>query len=121
MKRILIIDDDPGIQDLLRKTLTLKEYDVVCVSDGKEGLEKFNSDIFDLVITDIFMPEKDGFEIIKEICIKDSGMKIIAISGGANFAFEESMSIATHLGADHFLEKPFQIKKIISVVEELIG
>ncbi len=82
MARILIIDDDDNIIRLLNRILKNAGYDVIEAVNGREGLKVFKKDQIDLVITDIFMPEKEGMETVVELQMINPEIKIIAISGG---------------------------------------
>ena len=81
MPRILVIDDDEPIRIALRKMLESEGHEVVEASDGARGLRLFDEQPADLVIADILMPEKEGFEVIRELLVKKPDVKIIAMSG----------------------------------------
>lgn len=77
---------------------------------------------YDLIICDLFMPNKDGMELIMELRLNKNKVKIIAISGGTkNLPAEMYLNVTSETGADRILEKPFHGEKLIRVVEELIG
>ncbi len=82
MPRILIIEDDEEIRDLLESLLTREGYTVATAANGKQGVAAFLAQPFDLVITDIIMPEKDGIEAIMDLRRGRPELKLIAISGG---------------------------------------
>src|SRR4030042_230547 len=113
MQRILLIEDDDQYRALLRKALEEAQYEVIEAPDGMVGLQRYRQNSCALVVTDIFMPEKEGLETIMELRKITPGVKIIAISGGglrgkyagikgANLALES----AKHFGADCVLLKP---------------
>ncbi len=83
MKNILVIDDDPSIRGIVRLYLEDAGYTVFDAEDGRVGLEVFAKQPVDLVILDIFMPEMDGIETIQELREKNTGCKVLAISGGS--------------------------------------
>ena len=111
MKHILVIDDDLEIRILLRKFLEMHNFLVSEAANGKRALELCKSTRFDLIIVDIYMPEKDGITFIKELQEIASDLKIIAISGGESGHFFTSslqLDVAKSIGAFHTLQKPFK-------------
>ena len=121
MARILIIDDDVQILDMLRQTLEREGYEVVDAPNGKEGIRLYREDPADLIITDIIMPEKEGIEIIVELKRDFPNVKIIAISGGGQIGSEEYLRIAKGLGALRTFTKPVEREELLGAVQELIG
>jgi len=120
MRKILIIDDEPYILLMLKKMLEKAGYEVDLASNGKEGMDLFEKDKADLVITDIIMPDKEGLEIILEMKKQRPDLKIIAISGGGRISPESYLECATHFGASRVFQKPFKQKELVSAVNELI-
>jgi DNA-binding NtrC family response regulator len=119
MSRILIIDDDAGVRAYLQHGLSLGAYDVVVAPNGNEGIQRHRESPVDLVITDLFMPEKDGLETITELRRDSPSLPIIAISGG--HATSGSMLQAARLvGAANILEKPFDAGKLLSMIESAL-
>ena len=96
MRKILIIDDEPYILLMLKKMLEKAGYEVDMASNGQQGMELFEKDNADLVITDIIMPDKEGLEIILEMKKQRPDLKIIAISGGGRISPESYLECATH-------------------------
>jgi len=94
MARILIIDDEPQLLDMLGQTFEREGYDIVKASNGKEGIKLYRENPVDLIITDIIMPEKEGIETIFELRKDFPDLKIIAISGGGRIEPEEYLDIA---------------------------
>ena len=84
MARILVVDDDQDMRKLLRKTLEKAGYEVVEAPDGVKATRVYQQNPADIIITDIFMPEKEGLELIQEVKRNFPGAKIIAISGGVS-------------------------------------
>jgi len=121
MARILIIDDDEQIVDMLSQTLEREGYDIATASDGDEGLDRFRENPADLIITDLIMPEKEGIEIIIELRATYPNIKIIAISGGARTAPEEYLALAKGLGAQHTFTKPVNRDELLSAIHELLN
>ena len=121
MPRILVIDDEESIRDLLRTMLEREGYDVLDASNGAEGIKLCVNDPADLVITDIIMPEKDGMETIVEIRREFPDTKIIAISGGDRVEPGAYLEMAKKLGAQDTFTKPFEREEILAAVRNLIG
>jgi len=121
MKRILIIEDDEAYQKMLYTVLTEAGFSVSATSDGEKGCSLFREESFDLVITDIFMPEKEGFETIMEIRELSADVKIIAISGGGQFDAMDMLPMSKELGADEVMEKPIAVKQLLQLIEQLFS
>jgi len=119
MVRILVVDDDFQMREMLGVILERKGYDVKTASDGKSALQLQSSKPFDIVITDIIMPEKEGLETISELRRDYPRVKIIAISGGGRYQAESYLELATQIGADRVLVKPFGSWEILGAVREL--
>lgn len=120
MKRILVIDDEEQICDMLHKKLESVGYVVEDAPNGKIGLKLHREDPFDLIITDIFMPEKEGLETIRELRKEHASLKIIAITGGYSSGPDELLNVARMLGADRTFAKPFKLKEIVEAINELL-
>jgi len=120
MARILIIDDDPQILNMLGKTLERKGYEVVKASDGNEGIKINRETPVDLVITDIIMPDKEGIETIFELRRDFPYIKVIAISGGGQIEPEDYLYIAKKIGAHRTFTKPIPREELLKAVRELL-
>ena len=118
--RILIIDDEVQIREMLDQMLTREGYDVVSAPNGKVGMKLCRENPVDLIITDIIMPEKDGIEMILELRHDFSDLKIIAISGGGRLGPDGYLEMAQKLGAHKTFFKPFNRREILDAVEELL-
>lgn len=117
MTRILIIDDDELLRQLLRDTLEHAGYEVVEAHDGHEGLGCFRTTHIDLIITDLIMPKKDGLETIKELRQDAPLVKIIVISGS-----DQSLLMrASQLGVQRVLSKPFRPRELVETVGALVS
>jgi YesN/AraC family two-component response regulator len=121
MARILIIDDDPQILDILGQTLKREGHEVVKAPDGKEGLNLYRENPTDLVITDIIMPETEGIETIMELRRDFPDVKIIAISGGGHIQAEEYLYLAKSLGVQRTFAKPIERDDLLKAVSELFN
>ena len=121
MAKILVIDDEQDIRSLLSNFLVRKGYAVDTASDGEEGMQLFKKNQYDLVIVDIFMPEKEGIETIREIREENTNIKIMAMSGGGMVEKDEILEIAKAFGANQALSKPFEMSNLLTTVHDLIG
>ena len=121
MAKILVIDDDPSIQIMLKKMLEKAGHMVDIACNGSEGLDKIECCPPDLLVTDIVMPEKEGLELIFYLRRKNPGLKIIAISGGGRFNYDGYLTSAKHLGADLTFQKPLAHKEFVQAVSDLIN
>lgn len=120
MARILVIDDDATIRLSLKLALEDADHHVEEAANGLEGIDRFRANPAALVITDIFMPEKEGMELIDEIKRDRPETKIIAISGGGRMNPDDYLTIARRLGADRTLLKPFDIGLLLDTVDVLL-
>ena len=120
MAQILIIDDEPNLRSTLRRTLHQAGHQVSEAGNGAEGIDSYERDPPDLVITDIFMPEKEGIETIIALHRADPDLPIIAISGGGRSG-GAVLSSAEKLGARHTLSKPFRGEQLLSAVSESLS
>ena len=122
MKRILVIDDDIQVRQMLRQTLERQGYEVVDAPDGKEGLRLYRQVPTDLIITDIIMPKKEGVETIIEFKRDFPDVKIIAISGGGRRVDAQNyLSYMKGLGVSHVFTKPFEREELLEAIQELLG
>lgn len=121
MKRILIIDDEPSILQFLRAILEDLGYEVVEALNGEEGMRLFQKGRFDLVITDMVMPVKDGLSTIMELMDREPELPVIAMSGGGAVPKERYLTVASYLGNVRTIPKPFKREIITETVDELIG
>jgi len=119
---ILIIDDNQQVGTLMCRQLERSGHRVELAQDGAEGLRCFVSSSFDLIITDIVMPENDGLGAIRQIQAHSPGTKIIAVSGGGHrIGATDCLSLARHLGARRTLEKPFDTRELVATVEQVLA
>ncbi len=123
MAKILIVDDDKNYRSSLRRLLIDMDYDVIVAENGVAAIESLHENPADIVITDIFMPDKDGLELIMELKKKFQDAKIIAISGSIT-QHNVKLSMleqAKRLGADSIIEKPFQNEKLLSIIKDILN
>jgi len=122
MARILVIDDHYSMRQTIREILEDGGHEVLEAADGQSGIQLQRSQQADLVITDIFMPEKEGLSTIRDLCAEFPGIRTIAMSGGnADLTAPESfIALARRFGARATLTKPFQIDELLTVVNQVL-
>jgi len=120
MKRILIIDDEEAMRDMLYQIIEGEGYEIVTACDGDKGIKLHRKTPFDLIITDIVMPGKEGLETIMELKRHFPNLKIIAISGGGRIKPDNYLAMAKELGADKIFMKPFDIDDFLETVREIM-
>ena len=116
--RILVVDDEQAVRDLLAKTLTLADYDVDAVGDGPAALERLRAATYDLLITDLKMPGMDGLSVIREARRLASDLPVIVITG---YSTEASAIEAINLGVAGYLTKPFRLPRILAAAARALG
>ncbi|MCR5028262.1 MAG: response regulator [Fibrobacter sp.] len=121
MPKVLIIDDEEDIRSVLKDMLGMSGYDVDTAEDGRKAKELYDKTDYDVVITDIIMPEQDGFEVILDYRNKNQLDRIIAISGGGRTSSEDYLNIASHFGVSSIFSKPPNYKDLIAKVDEIVA
>lgn len=122
MARVLVVDDEPAVRSVVEQTMIRFGHDVMTATDGFDALKKLSLGRFDLVITDMVMPEMDGVKLIGHIQERYPNIKIIAISGGGiNHTPQDCLGMAVKLGAVKTLMKPFMLSELSSMTKELLG
>jgi len=122
MGRVLVIDDDPTIRSLVAGILESRGHSLVQAIDGRAGIALFVKENFDLVVTDIVMPEQEGIETITAIRRVNRTVPILAISGSATIGGSgDYLRAAAALGASATLQKPFNPEAFLATVEKLLA
>jgi excisionase family DNA binding protein len=116
--RILVVDDEAAIRDLLAKTLALAEYDVDVAPEGRTAVERLRGSSYDLLITDLRMPGVDGLSVIREARRFRPDLPVVIITG---FSTETSAIEAINLGVAGYLTKPFRVPKVLAVAAKALG
>jgi excisionase family DNA binding protein len=116
--RVLVVDDEATIRDLLSKTLALAEYDVDMAPDGRTALERLRIIPYDLLITDLKMPGVDGLTVIREARRLKADLPVIIITGFSN---EASAIEAVNLGVSGYLTKPFRVPRVLAAAAKALG
>ena len=121
MPSILIIDDDDSVRESLRRTLHKEGYTIMEASEGRRGLKQLERQPVDVILLDMFMPDKDGLETIMALRRTHPGMKIIAMSGGGFKGRVDVLDVAKKLGVRRTLAKPFTREELIEAVEQVLN
>ena len=119
--RILVMDDDGMLRGAIRIALEAAGYEVLEAADGHAGLRLQREQGADLVLVDIFMPERDGLEVIRALRAEHPQPTIVAMSGGGRTGQIEVLEAAAALGASRTLVKPFEPRQLLKVIRELLG
>ena len=112
MPRVLVVDDEPLMRDILRRMLQTEGYEVEEAEDGFEGLQRYRAVPADLVITDLHMPRLSGLDMIKELLHEFPNVKVIMISGDGDMM----RNVVQALGIQETLQKPFQMNAVMAAV-----
>src|SRR4030088_3250417 len=116
--RVLVVDDEASIRDLLSKTLALAEYDVDVAPDGRSALERMRLYPYDLLIADLKMPGMDGLTVIREAKRYKADLPVIIITG---FSTESFAIEAVNLGVAGYLTKPFRVPQVLAAAAKALG
>jgi len=121
LRRILIIDDEADVREMLKVGFEEAGFEVMVAFDGVSGLECYKQQTADLVITDILMPERDGLDLIQTLRVHDPSVKIIAISGKGKSGTLDFLLEAELFGAVRTLAKPFSWEEIFLVAQDVLA
>jgi excisionase family DNA binding protein len=116
--RVLVVDDEASIRDLLSRTLALADYDVDLAPDGRTALDRLRIFPYDLLITDLRMPGIDGLSVIREARRLKPDIPVIIITG---FSSEGSAIEAVNLGVSGYLTKPFRVPRVLALASKALG
>jgi excisionase family DNA binding protein len=116
--RVLVVDDEASIRDLLSKTLALAEYDIDVAPDGRSALERMRMYAYDLLIADLKMPGMDGLTLIREAKRFKADLPVLIITG---FSTESSAIEAVNLGVAGYLTKPFRVPQVLAAAAKALG
>ncbi|MCK5147494.1 response regulator [bacterium] len=120
MKRVLIVDDEQIVLEVLQRILNRIGYQTVVIGSGQEALKQFDNEEFDLVLLDVLMPEFNGFDIAKKMKKAKPDQKIIMVTGlGEDAAVHQAG--AENVPVDNVLSKPFSFEKVKNILEDTLG
>jgi DNA-binding response OmpR family regulator len=115
-KKILVVDDESSIREALNKVLHAENYEVVSAENGQDAIEKFGQEKMDLLLLDLGLPVKDGWEMLEWLAGVNPLLPIIIITG--RYAQRE---LAERAGADALMEKPLNVPRLLQTIRELIN
>jgi two-component system, OmpR family, response regulator VicR len=115
--RLLVVEDDPNLGDILKEYLEMKGYEPTLCRDGEEGWNKFKKDKFDLCLLDIMMPKKDGFTLAKEIKKVQENLPILFLTAKNQ---KDDIIEGLKIGADDYLTKPFSMEELLLRVNAIL-
>ncbi|NUU95261.1 XRE family transcriptional regulator [Marinitoga sp. 1135] len=115
--KILIIEDEKSILDLIKMNLILEDFEVISSERGEDGINLFKSEMPDLVILDLMLPDIDGFEVLKELQNMDYNIPIIILTAKNN---QNDKLLGLELGADDYITKPFDSKELILRIRNIL-
>jgi len=122
MSNILIVDDDIHLRGVMERMLTIRGHQVFSAGNGKSAIEIVEHQPIDLVITDILMPDMDGYELIGALRKRPQSPRIIAMSGGSGkLDSDYLLRVAQSLKVDKLLEKPLNLAIIDAAIAEVLG
>ena len=121
MKRILVVDDSKTSREMIAFVLQDAGYQVVTAVDGADAVAKIGTDEFDLVVTDIIMPDMEGIELIRRLRGRYRTTPIFAVSGGGKIGPETYLEVAQACGATKAFTKPLDFDRLLACVEETLA
>ena len=116
MEKILVVDDDKNICELLRLYIEKEGFGVIIANDGQQAVEMFNRESPDLIILDIMLPKLDGWQVCREIR-KSSNCPIIMLTAKGE-VFDKVLGL--ELGADDYMVKPFEAKEVVARIKAVL-
>ena len=117
-RRVIVVDDEEGIRELLRKTLQLADYEVDVAENGRAALERLRLKRYDLLITDLRMPGIDGLAVIRDARRLRPDLPVIIITG---YSSEATAIEAIDLGVQGYLTKPFRVPRVLNAAAKALG
>jgi CheY-like chemotaxis protein len=123
VKKILVVEDDPVNQTILVDFLAANGFETLAASSGPEGIDRFERDTPDLLLIDVQLPRKNGFELLREIKGRPEGKStpILLMSAVYNDRDQSNRTIELGTLADGYLSKPFDLVKLLALVRRLLG
>lgn len=115
--KILLVEDDPNLGQILNEYLEIKGYETVLCQDGESGFEAFRSGGFDFCILDVMMPKKDGFSLARDIRAMDKTTPLIFLTAKS---MKEDTIEGLKLGADDYLTKPFSMEELLLRIKAIL-
>jgi CheY-like chemotaxis protein len=117
--RVLFVDDEGDVREIARIQLRAAGFEVATAASGVEALALFDARRFDVVVTDLFMPEGDGIELIQDLRAREPRLPIVVISGGSE-RHQTALGVAMMLGADVALQKPYGADELVLAIDRAV-
>lgn len=117
MTKILVVEDDPNLGQILNEYLQLKGFETVLCTDGEAGFERFKNEPFDFCILDVMMPRKDGFSLAKDIRSMNKEIPLIFLTAKS---MKQDTIEGLKIGADDYLTKPFSMEELILRIQAIL-
>jgi DNA-binding response OmpR family regulator len=121
MASILLVDDSRELRKTIERLLTSAGHAVTSAENGAAALRELDRASFDVIVTDIVMPDMEGLELIRKLRKTHASLPIIAMSGGGRGSTEDYLTLAANFGAAKTLEKPFALEDLRAAIDEVIG
>jgi CheY-like chemotaxis protein len=121
LARILVVEDDPQLRALLVRIVGAAGHEVVASPNGKAALAELGGAEFDLIVTDVVMPEMEGLELIRQVRKLPRPVSIIAMSSGGRGSADDYLQLAATLGAAATIEKPFTASAIVETISRVLS
>jgi DNA-binding response OmpR family regulator len=118
---VLVVDDEADLRDIVSRVLIDAGHRVTCAANGQEASRALSQQDFDVILTDVIMPEKDGMQVIVEARRTRPTMRIVAMSGGGHVGREQYLKMAKSLGAHAVLEKPFNGDELVAAITAVMA
>jgi len=115
--RILLVEDEENIRDLIKLNLEIEDYEVVCLDNGKDVVKTYNQEHFDLILLDVMLPEVNGFQVCEQLRLVDMHIPIMMLT--ARDAQSDKLT-GLKKGADDYLTKPFNLEELLLRIEKLL-
>lgn len=120
MAKILLVEDDNLVRDMLTQVLQRANHEVICATNGEEATEYLKNNTPDIMVTDIIMPKKSGITLISEVKNRHPNLEIIAISGGGRLDPTGYLDLSESLGASVSFEKPIDNTALLMAIDLLL-
>ncbi len=120
-QRILVVDDDADVRDMICRTLEASGYEAIPAAGGRQAVQRLEQDAPDLVITDVVMPEMDGYEVLRRLQFLAPKVRALVMSGGGDLLPEHCLDAARRLGAPAILRKPFTRAEMLAAVQQALN
>jgi DNA-binding response OmpR family regulator len=120
MASVLLVDDTPQLRTTIERLLKHAGHAVTTAANGAEALRELERGTFDVIVTDIVMPDMEGLELIRRVRKAQASLPIIAMSGGGRGSVDDYLALASTFGAAKTLQKPFPIETLTKAIDEVL-